>query len=32
MTTVQLAGEDSTIPSTGSATLEVTIGNPTYTE
>jgi hypothetical protein len=31
-TTVQLAGEDSTIPSTDSATLEVTIGNQTYTE
>jgi hypothetical protein len=31
-TTVQLAGEDSTIPSTGSATLEVSIGNQTYIE
>jgi hypothetical protein len=31
-TTVQLAGEDSTIPSTGSATLEVTIGTQTYIE
>jgi transposase InsO family protein len=31
-TTVQLAGEDSTIPSTGSATLEVSIGDQTYIE
>jgi hypothetical protein len=31
-TTVQLAGEDSTIPPTGSATLEVSIGDQTYIE
>jgi hypothetical protein len=31
-TTVHLAGEDSTITSTGSATLKVTIGDQTYIE
>jgi hypothetical protein len=31
-TTEQLAGEDSTITSTGSATLKVTIGDQTYIE